>query len=111
MAPIVDTLCTFHFDPIAALARPRQHYSYAEGVDIIDMAALYTIAIVRNHPFVDGNKRAGFLAGILFLELNGFDFAAGEQAVVESVFALAAGDLDEAGYTTWLRSNAKRRRK
>jgi death-on-curing protein len=95
----------------SALARPRQHYSYAEGVDIIDMAALYTIAIVRNHPFVDGNKRAGFLAGILFLELNGFDFAAGEQAVVESVFALAAGDLDEAGYTTWLRSNAKRRRK
>jgi death-on-curing protein len=95
----------------SALARPLQHYAYAEGVDIIDMAALYTIAIVRNHPFVDGNKRAGFLAGILFLELNGFDFAGSEQAVVESVFALAAGDLDETGYAAWLRSNAKRRRK
>jgi death-on-curing protein len=95
----------------SALARPLQHYAYAEGVDIIDMAALYTIAIVRNHPFVDGNKRTGFLAGILFLELNGFDFTGSEQAVVESVFALAAGDLDETGYAAWLRSNAKRRRK
>ena len=92
----------------SALATPRQHDSYAEGVDT---AALYTIAIVRNHPFVDGNKRAGFLAGVLFLEINGFEFAASEEDVVESIFALAAGELDESGYTAWLRSNSRRRKK
>jgi death-on-curing protein len=75
------------------------------------LAALYTIAIVRNHPFVDGNKRAGFLAGILFLELNGFDFGATEENVIQSVLALAAGELDEAGYAAWLRSNVKSRRR
>ena len=91
----------------SALARPRQHYSYAETIDIIQMAALYTAGIVRNHPFVDGNKRAGFLAGIMFLELNGFNFMASEEDVIQTVLAFAAGDLDEAGYAKWLRSNTK----
>ena len=95
----------------SALARPRQHYSYADSVDVVDMAALYTVAIVQNHPFVDGNKRAGFLAGILFLEMNGFDFRASEADVIGAVLALAAGDLDEAGYTAWLRANARTKRK
>ena len=95
----------------SALARPRQHYSYSEKVDIVDMAALYTAGIVQNHPFVDGNKRAGFLAGVMFLELNGFNFNASESDVIKSVLALAAGELDEAGYGAWLRSNAKRRRR
>lgn len=91
----------------SALARPRQHYSYAESAGIIEMAALYTAGIVQNHPFVDGNKRAGFLAGALFLELNGFTFGATEESVIQSVFALAAGELDETGYTEWLRANVK----
>ena len=95
----------------SAIARPRQHYSYSEKVDIIDMAALYTTGIVQNHPFVDGNKRAGFLAGVMFLELNGLDFLASEEDVTQMVFAFAAGEFDEAGYAAWLRSNVKRRRK
>lgn len=95
----------------SALARPRQHFAYAEGTSIIEMAALYTAGIVRNHPFVDGNKRAGFTAGILFLECNGFDFLASEEDVINTVLALAAGELDEAGYTAWLRANAQSRRK
>jgi death on curing protein len=95
----------------SALARLRHHYSYAESVDAVDIAALYTVAIVQNHPFVDGNKRAGFLAGILFLELNGFDFRASEEEVIRAVLALAAGDLDEAGYAAWLRSKVKRQRR
>ena len=94
----------------SALARPRQHYSYAETIDIIQMAALYAAGIVRNHPFVDGNKRAGFLAGIMFLELNGFNFMASEEDVIQTVLGLAAGELDEAGYTQWLRANTKRTR-
>jgi death-on-curing family protein len=52
----------------SSLARPRQHLAYADIIDIIGMASFYTAGIVRNHPFVDGNKRTGFVVGILFLE-------------------------------------------
>ena len=51
----------------SALARPQQHYAYGESPNIVDLAAVYTSGIVRNHPFVDGNKRTGFVVGILFL--------------------------------------------
>ncbi len=94
----------------SALARPRQHSSYADKPDIVEMAALYTAGIVRNHPFVDGNKRTGFVTGVLSLELHGFDFKASEADATQAVMALAAGTLDEAGYTAWLRENVKRKR-
>ena len=89
----------------SALARPRQHFAYAESSDIIDMATAYTAGIVRNHPFVDGNKRTGFVVGILFLELNGYRFTASEEDAAQAVLNLAAGTLDEPGYTAFLRSN------
>ena len=60
----------------SALARPQQHYAYADTPDLSEMATAYTAGIVRNHPFVDGNKRTGFVVGILFLELNGYRFTA-----------------------------------
>lgn len=94
----------------SALARPRQHYSYAKTPDIVEMAALYTAGIVRNHPFVDGNKRTGFLIGVLFLELHGYKFTATEADVTQAVMGLAARTLDEAGYVAWLRENVKRER-
>jgi death-on-curing protein len=94
----------------SALARPRQHYAYGSP-DIIELAAIYTVGIVRNHPFVDGNKRAGFATGVAFLLLNGFELRATEQEATQGVLALAAGELDEAGYTVWLRANVKPRRK
>jgi death-on-curing protein len=71
------------------------------------MAALYTAGIVRNHPFADGNKRTGFVAGVVFLELHGFEFKANEADATQAVMALAAGTLDEEGYTAWLRESAK----
>jgi death-on-curing protein len=95
----------------SALGRPRQHHTYAMRSDVVEMAALYTAGIVRNHPFVDGNKRTGFVIGILFLELHGFDFKGSEEDATQSVMALAAGTIDETGYTAWLRENAKRKRK
>jgi death-on-curing protein len=94
----------------SALARPRQHHAYASSRDIIAMASLYTAGIVGNHPFVDGNKRTGFVIGILFLELHGFVFSASEEDATRAVFDFAAGRLDETGFATWLRSNAKRKR-
>ena len=93
----------------SALARPRQHHTYAGTVDIVALAALYTAGIVRNHPFVDGNKRTGFVIGVLFLELHGFDFKASEEDVTQAVMALAAGKVDEAAFTEWMGANAKRR--
>jgi death on curing protein len=89
----------------SAVARARQLAAYGEQADLIDMAAVYTAGLVKNHPFVDGNKRTGFVIGILFLELNGYRFTATETAAAEAVLALAAGNLDEAGYASFLREN------
>jgi death-on-curing protein len=90
----------------SALARPQQHFAYAESPDVVDMAAAYTCGIVRNHPFVDGNKRTGFVVGVLFLELNGYRFNASEEDAAQMVLELASGNLDEAGYIAFLRAHA-----
>ena len=89
----------------SALARAKQLAAYGESADFVDMATAYTAGIVKNHPFVDGNKRTGFVVGVLFLELNGFRFTATESAAADAVLALATGSLDEAGYTRFLREN------
>ena len=80
---------------------------YADAPDTIDLAAAYTAGLVRNHPFIDGNKRVGFVVGILFLELNCYRFTASEADAAQAVLALAAGTLDEAGYTRFLRANSQ----
>ena len=95
----------------SALARPQQQYAYAEASDIIDMATAYTAGIVRNHPFLDGNKRTGFVVGILFLELNGYRFVASEEDAAQAVLKLADGTLDEADYNSFLRGNVVRKKK
>jgi death-on-curing protein len=94
----------------SALARPRQHHAYADSPKIIAMASLYTAGIVRNHPFIDGNKRAGFVVGILFLELNGFKFTADEEGATQAVLGLAAGTIDDDAYASWVQANSQRKR-
>ena len=89
----------------SALARPQQIYAYADSPDLIELAAAYTVGIVRNHPFIDGNKRTGFVVGILFLELNGYRFSASEADAAQAVLELAANTLDEASYAAFLRAN------
>ena len=89
----------------SALARPRQYLAYSSNVDIISMSAAYTAGIVGSHPFVDGNKRTGFVIGILFLELNGYRFTASEEEAAQAVLSLAAGTLDEEGFALFLRAN------
>ena len=89
----------------SALARPLQHLAYADNPDIIDLAATLTVGIVRNHPFVDGNKRTGFLAGMIFLELNGYDFIATREVSTQTVLALASGEIDESAYAEFLRQS------
>lgn len=92
----------------SALARPQQHFAYGGSPDIVDLAAIYTAGIVRNHPFVDGNKRTGFVVGILFLELSGYRFAASEEDAAQAVLSLADGTLDDAAYGAFLRANSTR---
>lgn len=89
----------------SALARPQQLAAYGDEVDLIKLAAAYTAGLVQNHPFIDGNKRTGFILGILFLELNGGVFLASEEDAAEAVLRLAAGELDEDGYAAFLRKN------
>ena len=88
----------------SALARPRQRHAYGDP-DVFDLAAAYTTAIIGNHPFVDGNKRTGFVVGILFLELNGPTLTALEADTTRAVLDLAAGEIDEEEFASWLRAN------
>ncbi|HEY0879845.1 MAG TPA: type II toxin-antitoxin system death-on-curing family toxin [Zeimonas sp.] len=92
------------------LARPRQHAAYSEAPDIVELASLYTAAIVRNRPFVDGNKRTGFVLGVLFLEMNGHRFDARQEDAANAVLALAEGRLDGRGYHAFMKANSARPR-
>jgi death-on-curing protein len=91
----------------SAIARPRQHHTYSARVDLVELSAIYVSGIVRNHPFLDGNKRAGFVAGVLFLEINGFQFVASEADATQAVLSLASSTLDEEGFRVWLQQNVK----
>ena len=87
----------------SALARPRQLLAYAETSTLVELAAAYTFGLVRDHPFIDGNKRTGFIVGVLFLELNGREFTATEEEAAQAVLTLAGGETDEADYAAFLR--------
>jgi death on curing protein len=92
----------------SALGRPLNHFAY-ESTDVVELAARYTAAgIVQNHPFIDGNKRTGFVVGVLFLELNGYRFIASEEAAAQAVLELAAGTMDERAFCEFLRANSER---
>lgn len=93
----------------SALAKPRNLFAYASPTPA-EMAASYAAGIVLNHPFFDGNKRAGFVVAAVFLETNGYVFAATEESVVENTLALAAGKLKEKDYARWLKENSRKRR-
>jgi death-on-curing protein len=90
----------------SALARPLNLFHYS-SIDIVELAAKYTAGIVQNHPFDDGNKRTGFVVGVLFLELNGYRFTASEEAAARAVLELAAGTVDEGGFREFLRVNVE----
>jgi death on curing protein len=87
----------------SALARPQHRWVYGRGVDVADLAATYGFGLARNHPYRDGNKRAAFLAMLVFLGLNGYDLEAPEPDVVTVMLKVAAGELSEAALAKWLR--------
>jgi len=89
----------------SALARPLNHASYGEP-DTAEIGAIYALAIARNHPFIDGNKRAAFMALVAFLALNGMEFNPPEVEATMTTLAMAAGDLDDATFIAWVRRHA-----
>jgi len=88
----------------SALNRP-QHLFFYEEASLFDLAAAYALGIVKNHPFLDGNKRIGFMAAYIFLGANGCDFQAPEEEVILQTLALAAGEIDQAEYADWLKTS------
>ncbi len=88
----------------SALARPMNKFAYGE-TDLAALAASYAFGIARNHPFVDGNKRAAFASIIVFLGLNGIEFDVPPAAATAMILSLAAGEVAEDGLTRWIRDN------
>jgi death on curing protein len=88
----------------SALARPLNKFAYGE-TDLATLAAAYAFGIARNHPFVDGNKRAAFGSMIVFLGLNGIDLDVPPEDATAIILDVAAGEIDEDGLARWLRDN------
>jgi death-on-curing protein len=92
----------------AALARAQQKHHYEADTDLATLAAACAFGLAKAHPFNDGNKRAAFLAAVIFLGLNGKDLDATEAEVVQVMTALAAGSLTEQAMATWMRERLVR---
>lgn len=90
----------------SALACPRNKRVYGASSPVFGLGAAYGFAIVRNHPFVDGNQRVAFSLMYAFLEMNGYLLEAPEVEVVDVMLRLAAGKLEEKGLADWLRRNS-----
>jgi len=94
----------------SALFRPQNTYVYKAGCTIAELAASYAYGIAKNHAFVDGNKRAAFLSIGLFLNLNGYRLTADRVDAIQTMLAVASGELDEKGLAAWIRKNCSKKR-
>lgn len=89
----------------SALDGPKNKWHYDSSISLFDLAASYAFGIARNHPFMDGNKRASLLAVRAFLFINGFTFVPEETETVTVIEGLAAGTVDEALLAGWIEEN------
>ncbi|MDE2386034.1 MAG: type II toxin-antitoxin system death-on-curing family toxin [Alphaproteobacteria bacterium] len=90
----------------SALARPENVRAYEPDADVFRIAAVYCAGIVKNHPFIDGNKRTGTLAAIASLALNGISVEFVEAEIVAMIIGLAGSEIDEHHLAEWLRRSA-----
>lgn len=90
---------------LSALQRPINSFLYEGQNDIAVLSATYAIAIAKNHPFVDGNKRAAFLGMAVFLLRNGRRLTASQTSATAAMLAVAAGETDVERLTLWIRDN------
>jgi death-on-curing protein len=90
----------------AALARPRQRYAYGSAT-LPELAASLAYGLSRDHPFIDGNKRASLVAAELFLHLNGAQLVAADEEIVVTILRLAADELSEAELAAWIAAHTR----
>ncbi|MCC5024852.1 MAG: type II toxin-antitoxin system death-on-curing family toxin [Candidatus Synoicihabitans palmerolidicus] len=90
----------------SALAKPRQLFAYGQPT-LPELGASYVAGVVKNHPFLDGNKRTDFMLGVALLECNGLVFFGSEVEATLRTLGLAAGELSEADYAAWLAKNSR----
>lgn len=93
----------------SALARPQNLHAYEGVTDIGRLAAAYGFGVAKNHPFIDGNKRAGLISIGLFLKANGFNLKAPQPETFTTILRLAAGDLGEDDLAAWIGANIQPR--
>ena len=93
----------------SALSRPLNLVAYGDP-DVWELAAAYGVGLAKNHAFVDGNKRAAFLAVGMFLVLNGYRLTAPQADATLTMLAVAAGQMDEATFARWLRQHSQKRK-
>lgn len=89
----------------SALGRPVNLHQYKDCKDIPPLAASCAAGIIQNHLFIDGNKRAGFIAAYIFLERNGLTLTVDEITATAMTLSLAASEIDEATFALWLDQN------
>jgi len=94
----------------SALARPQNRWHYEPETDLAILAAAYGFAVVKNHAFIDGNKRTGFQVMYVFMGLNGWRIRAAEDEVVALMQGVATGTVDEIALAAWLSAHIARRR-
>ncbi len=93
----------------SAMARPKHLATYKRGVTVPELAAAYAWGLLRNHPFVDGNKRAALAVMTVFLDLNGWELTCSEVEETGMVLQAAAGDVRERAWTAWLRGCVRKK--
>ena len=94
-----------------ALTRPQNLWHYGDPApDLAALAASYATGVIRNHPFVDGNKRVGNVLCFLFLLLNGHDLEVRREEEYVMFYEVAAGDRSEEELSVWIRANLAERR-
>jgi death-on-curing protein len=91
----------------SALGRPQNILAYEPETSVFRLAAVYCHGVVKNHPFIDGNKRTGTLSAVAFLALNGFELAPDEPEIAHVVIAVAASEISELQLAEWLEANAR----
>jgi len=94
----------------SALARPQNRFLYVPESDLFELAASYGFGIAKNHPFIDGNKRAAIHSVGLFLSINEYELVADQLDAIQTILKLAAGELSEENFAGWIRKNTKRQK-
>ena len=120
----VDMVLAFHEEQLAmfgggeglrdaglldsGLARAANRHHDDPGATLFELAAANGIGIIKNHPFIDGNKRTGLISMHAFLALNGWNFDADQAEEVQVIMQLAAGDMEEDGLARWIEENCRK---